>query len=500
MNTGSRIWSVCLPILLCTIGCGGGGECETSAYPARPDGVTGTVYVSAGCPPDEADGSAAHPYPTLGQAVAAAKVDHAVLVAPGTYAENLTIDKRLSVIGTTGSDRGETAGIILQAPDPSAITILGARNVFLKGFRVVGAKDVGIVVRGGSLKVDSVSISDTVAVNEGLGYGVVVRDSGSIILQNSTVVRSHSIGVLIFGSHGIILQSTISDNDGGGVRVDRSDGESIVQDSFLGNNAVFAVGVVGAKASILHNEIARVRMGAGDMADIGDGIVAFGVEDEVFGTMVASVTVEDNTVADAARVGALFAAETHQIILQNNRIQGSAKEANFGAGIWMQEGAGGDQKGNRIAQNEIKDNRFVGIGMTSPTREPDEPDVPPPTSAGIQDNLVSGTVLGATTSKTEIMEIGDGIGVFNARAQITGNRVNSCARIGIVLDAVDGATVMTNNRIERNDVGVIQQNQPELDVDNNTIQLNTSLDKRVVGAGEAPVPVRADNFKIQGAR
>ncbi len=115
------------------------------------------------------------------------------------------------------------------------------------------------------------------------------------------------------------------------------------------------------------------------------------------------------------------------IILQNNTITGSAASAPFGAGIWLQEGAGG-VAGNVIKNNQITAGKFVGLGLTGDTH-----------GIILQGNTVSGTTLGSTFVGVSEVMIGDGLNVFaGASATITGNTLHQNGRAGLILDAGGG--------------------------------------------------------------
>ena len=97
---------------------------------------------------------------TIGAAITAAAANDTVLVAPGTYAESVTIGKPLSLIG---ADAGKTivnaanlgVGIYVDGIDNP-----GLANVFVSGFTIQNAKFEGVLIANAS----SVTIANNVQI------------------------------------------------------------------------------------------------------------------------------------------------------------------------------------------------------------------------------------------------------------------------------------------------------------------------------------------------
>ena len=440
--------AVGLPMVL-TSACNGGGSgaCAGEAYPAAPAGASDVVYVSAACPAAGADGTVDHPYPTIGEAASRAGAGATVLVAAGTYAEQLSITRDLNVLGeVTKGKKGDDAAIILQAPQPYAIVVGAGAHATIQGFQVSGAQGIGVWARGGSVTIEGCDIEGTTlytatdpATNKTVtsGFGVLASEDGAIILQDSAVTASALGGVLFSGApmpgadmngaSGSILASEVSHNHGYGVRLDQTSSPITIRGSTLTANVGFGVGVFSSGAIILQNHIEGTAL---DASGVGDGIIS-GANDAV--PIPSSIQASGNVITGSGRVGVLCAAGAGGIILQGNTISGSAAAAPFGAGIWLQQGAGAlAGSGNLIEGNTLSGNRFVGLGLTGDT-------------GGIilQDNGITGTTLGSTFVGLGQVMIGDGINVFSgASAQITGNTVSQNGRFGLILDAEGSATTI----------------------------------------------------------
>jgi len=173
---------------------------------------------------------------------------------------------------------------------------------------------------------------------------------------------------------------------------------------------------------------------------------------------MADAQIEGNTISGNDRTGVVFAGNTRGIILQNNLV-GNGDHTSFGAGIWLQGGAGAEGEGIRIEGNTLDENHFVGIGVTSGSR-----------AIILQKNNISGT-LGDTwiNEAGTAVTLGDGIGVFkDARVEIADNDIERNARAGIVLDAASAESVVRNNVLMAN--GIILQNMPDIDLTTNQVE------------------------------
>ncbi len=426
-------------------GCGGDDACTSAAFPSAPSGAKGSLYVASACPSTGADGTQDHPFSTISEAIAKSKDGAAILVAAGTYPENLAIDHDLSIVGpSTKGKKGDDAGIILQAPSPDAIVAThGAAT--LVGFDVTGAAGVGVFAKGGSVTFAESKVEHTKTANA-TAYGVAALDDGAIILQDSAIVDSGLLGALIHGASGSFVESDVSHNQSGGIQLELTTNDVNIENCTLTGNTAFGVAVFSSGAIILQNQIRGTT--ADSNGAYGDGIVAGSLSGS---SVVSSVSARGNTIAENNRVGILMSGGAHGIILQDNQVTGNASGTGFGGGIWLQGGAGGDDA-NTISGNHVLDNKFLGIGLVDETF-----------GIKIDGNIVTGTKLGDFFDGASDHHIGDALSMFSSSsARVTSNHFSSSGRFGVVLDGEKGgaATTIENNQIEDNDkYGIILQNQ-----------------------------------------
>ncbi len=431
-------------------------------FPEAPPGAAAQVFVAAGC---DGDGSREKPFGRVQQGVEAASKGAAVLVTPGSYAENVRITTDdVWLIGSSDGADADAAGIIIQAPQPHAVTVDGALGVTLRGLHIVDAAGSGVWVSGGGATLEGSRVEGTTAPEAApFGYGVLASSGADLMLKTSVVSGSAGVGVLVSGAHGIIIQNQITGNGAGGVRVESSSGDVRVEANTLDANVEVGVGYFSSHGIIIQNQIKGTLRG--DLA--GDGVIVASLA----GAATASnVEVRDNTVETSTRVGVLFGAGSRGIIIQNVARENGSKEAGIGAGIWVQ-GTPGDAAGLDIEKNEITGNRFVGLALTAGAR------------GIIIQNTASGTTAGSVPLGVDIAEIGDGIGVFaGSSASIEqANVIENNFRAGILVSDADGAaTSIKGNSVRGNEHGIIIQNEGTDTVDAadgaNTVETNTAGD------------------------
>jgi parallel beta-helix repeat protein len=156
-------------------------------------------------------------YAKIQEAITAASEGDTIQVKAGTYQENLTIIKRLTLQGE-GKDKVTIQG---------TVTILSAKLVTLSGFTVKGGQGVQIE--------DSTTIvlSDNAFV-ESTAEGLLARSS-SITVRGNLISRNKSHGLLlVLGSRALITGNTITSNGGDGVTIRASQADlsdNIVRDN-----------------------------------------------------------------------------------------------------------------------------------------------------------------------------------------------------------------------------------------------------------------------------
>jgi parallel beta-helix repeat protein len=146
--------------------------------------------------PDEADGSQYNPYKYIHDAVNGAEDGDSIFVSPGSYTEDVVIDKSVKIT-TAGADRtfvrsGSTTPYIVE---------ITADSVSIEGLTFIDSTTTSHrnAVIGISSGATGVKIINTFVNYSKMGYAFKIVDSNAAVLRNNTINSTH--GILIENSH-----------------------------------------------------------------------------------------------------------------------------------------------------------------------------------------------------------------------------------------------------------------------------------------------------------
>ena len=465
-------------------GCSGGAaqapapdRCAAATFPAKPAAASRALYVAASCGGDGA--TPATPVGTIAAALAVATPGTAVLVAPGTYAENVRIEQpSIWLLGADEGASGEAPPVVIAAPEPYAVSVKAAGSgAVLRGLHVKSPVGVGIWVAGAGTEAAPVRVEAsrvdgaTAPAAQPYGYGIMGIGSKGLVVTNTDIRDSAGVGFLIGESSVVMTRSHVSGSGKGGVRAESSNAEKgqrgvVLEGNTIEGNREYGLAlfsttaVVGGASEASANTIRGTVMGQVS----GDGVIVAPLQG---GASRVEVQIEGNRIEGNARTGALVSAVSASgprgIVLARNLIgtNGSvgseaAASAHFGAGVWVQGAAGaagvGGDVGVVLRANTVSGNSHVGIGMMGAARGRVEANQIANTASGtIRDDLTLATVT-----------LGDGVSIQSkAVAAVEGNDVRACFRLGALFDDAGSGTTVRNNVIAATSGrGVVLQNTP----------------------------------------
>ncbi|MFB6273181.1 MAG: nitrous oxide reductase family maturation protein NosD [Salinibacter sp.] len=290
--------------------------------------------------------------------------DGTVCVAPGTYEEQITIDKSATIMSLGSSDNTTIAPPSSLSGTDSLITVQGSSvTATVNGFTIAGPMS-------------------------GLDHGVYVREKAEVTIINNEIVdlRRGSLGsggVAIYVGDRTVPTSgsaTIANNTFTGYAKSAVVVDSMGSQATIRNNTITGAGETGkvqqngiqvshgAKATITNNTIENHKYEP-------TGEAATGI---AFGSAADGVSVNDNTIRKN-EVG-LAIRNTDQAVIKGNDIVNNKFDTDSSFGVVIQ----GESSNNEIRDNDIRDN-WTGIGISPATQ-----DGPAPSSNEAQGNNIVG--------------------------------------------------------------------------------------------------------------
>ena len=345
------------------------------------------------------DGSRAHPYATIADALRAAPDGAEVHLAAGDHVERLAIVRAVTLVG-------EGAGltrIVSPSPTGSVIALLGAGRLGLRGLTVEGGEigvdvegarnvtlhDValrnqrltGLKARDAGLELDGCEIVDLQGGQTGTG---VELHGGSLELRDSVFRRAGRRAVVVRASRatltGIDVEgsslSALQATDGsevtvtggrfawnGGAALYAGGSKLRVVGARLENNEMGIVGFRGARldveaAQIYDHTVAGIAL-TGGSGRIRNSTLARGGSDAAIAVAeCASLLLEDNTIFDPGNVGVHLSRT--KATLHGNDIRGAHldRQRDFGDGVYALESQ------LILTGNVLHGNAGSGLAMT----------------------------------------------------------------------------------------------------------------------------------------
>jgi parallel beta-helix repeat protein len=159
-------------------------------------------------------------YTSIQAAVDAAKAEDTIFISPGTYVENLKIDKQVRI----WSDSRKPEDTIIKAADPAKNTVeITGNRVSFSGFGIEGSEKAQILLSG-----------------------------ANYCFINNNWVKGAEFGIFLNASE----SNTISDNfvtlNEKGIRLESSN-SSTIQDNIIAYNYGFGISLEGSNRNIIYN-------------------------------------------------------------------------------------------------------------------------------------------------------------------------------------------------------------------------------------------------------
>jgi len=263
---------------------------------------------------------------SIQQAIDQAAEGAVICLKSGTFRENLTLSKSLSLRGA-GRKRTILKKFKEEFPHALAIRIGSDVEIEVALEDLTIADPYGIEV-GGKAKValTNIEISGKGAGRDSVSgdraSGLVVMDSAQVSLTRSRVSNSASRGLYVRGEASVTLtDSTISDNQLDGLHVEESARVSLTASTVSGNESHGLLVFGGASVSLINSTVS------------GNGFDGLVIDGSAQVSLIDS-TVSDNGLGDFSGFAGLWVRGSARVSLSNSRVSG-----NRGDGLFLEKGS-----------------------------------------------------------------------------------------------------------------------------------------------------------------
>lgn len=171
-------------------------DCGTAPY---AEGTESAVHVD-GTFVGTSDGSMEKPYAKIADAITAAPAGGTVAIAAGTYAENLVIDRPLTLIGRCPSM------VSIVGAKPSTYTIDVVADATVRGVGISGPYQ-SISVRRGKATLDHLWVHDS--GEHGVDLQKPAGSDTEVTLRDSLVESNHFAGIFVLGAR-VVIERVVS--------------------------------------------------------------------------------------------------------------------------------------------------------------------------------------------------------------------------------------------------------------------------------------------------
>ncbi|MEZ6193478.1 MAG: hypothetical protein R3C45_19580, partial [Phycisphaerales bacterium] len=397
-----------------------------------------------------------------------------VFIDDGTYAQSVTVNKAVSLVGSGQGATTITEAVVLNAADSVNRMELHDLSVLATDSPVVGASRYAIRIDASAGDTAPVTIQNVTArsplVNGVYGSGILITlDTNTVddvIIESSTIDDSYTHGLYVLDTVGTtgeltnlsIANSSFSDNDAKGEGVPGLHGFGMVFQN--GTNAAQTVMVDGVNIS--NTVISGNHL---------KGIYAESMNNAIFDTV--TITNNGTTATSGGPSGLelnLKFEDFSNIQILDAIISGNGTGAANGAGLAIKaRGSGVDSAsytGNPASLTGVLisggtyDGNQTGIRIGEPGQANTSPTDVTITGVTVSNSIVTGIDLvggNTTVTASDLTNNPTGIRVVNALATIIDNP-NTITGGNIGIDVDGGTALIENNDLNGNAIGVLIRN------------------------------------------
>ncbi|WP_440946482.1 right-handed parallel beta-helix repeat-containing protein [Methanosarcina sp. T3] len=393
-------------------------------------------------------------YESIRKAINNANPGDTILVYPGTYKENLVVDRELRIISNSGSPEDT---IVLAATQKEHVFKVASDNVTIRGFEIKDASGTpGNYKYGIYLEETKNCIIDNNYISNNR-EGILLIDSSNNTLINNKLPKNNDAGIILRSSdHNTIMSNNLSGNIAGIVIIyssydNRVDGNTVFENTIgievQGNNNTIR------NNTILNNDKYGIGIESSDDNAISSNIVNSNKRNGIEIGFSKNNTLRNNTINFNGMDGVFLLYSNNNTLNDNN----ASNNANHGISLM-------DCDYNLLHNNVVNLNNANGIQLRNKGTEIDDDAIFEWGGSG--DNILSNNTVSSNTA------YGIYIGISGDNNTLKNNSVCSNGKYGIFLAEASRNNELEGNRMDSNLLG----------------EVLVSSDETLIGSSELSTP------------
>lgn len=376
-------------------------------------------------------------YKSIQKAINNANPGDTIFVYPGTYKENLVVDRELKIISKSGNPEDT---IVLAATQKEHVFRVASDNVTIRGFKIKDASGTpGNYKYGIYLEETKNCIIDNNYISNNR-EGILLIDSSNNTLINNKLPKNNDAGIILRSSdHNTIMSNNLSGNIAGIVIIysscdNRVDGNTVFENTIgievQGNNNTIR------NNTILNNDKYGIGIESSDENAISSNIVNSNKRNGIEIGFSKNNTLKNNTINFNGMDGVFLLYSNNNTLNSNN----ASNNANHGISLM-------DCDYNLFHNNVVNLNNANGIQLWNKGTEIDDDAIFEWGGSG--DNILSNNTVSNNTA------YGIYIGISGDNNTLKNNSVFSNRKYGIFLAEASRNNELEGNRMDSNLLGEV---------------------------------------------
>ncbi|KKG08619.1 hypothetical protein EO92_18490 [Methanosarcina sp. 2.H.A.1B.4] len=376
-------------------------------------------------------------YKSIQKAINNANPGDTVLVYPGTYKENIVVDRELRIISKSGNPEDT---IVLAATQKEHVFKVASDNVTIRGFKIKDASGVpgnykyGIYLDGTkNCIIDSNYISNN-------REGILLIDSSNNTLINNKLPKNNDAGIILSSSDHNTVRSNHASGNIAGILIIYSSANNTIDGNTVSENTI-GIEIQGNNNTIRNNTILdneKCGIGIESSADnaISNNKVNLNKRNGILIGFSKNNALKNNTINFNGMDGIFL------LYSNNNTVDGNNASNNVNHGIGLM-----DCDYNILNNNFVNRNNANGIHLWNEGTEIDDDAIFEWGGSG--DNILSNNTASNNTA------YGIYIGISSDNNMLKNNSIYSNGKYGIFLAEASRNNELEDNSIDSNQVGKV---------------------------------------------